>query len=297
MSLPGDPSSSSLGGVWGGLSQTAPPLRAKHVEGGWGVVPPSRPRLFALNVTQWSHTCVPKYLMLENLQQFQAVQLLSDPGYVAGPKIVPNCCQVRINWVLPNAKVGHCFMYVTYNGTPALSVTAADNVFFQMKTAFNAVGGLADFMNPGTNLNGVTLLDIRSNEGSEFHSSIVAAPGKSASSSLPSENAIVVTLKTNVRGQSGRGRIYIPNWATNALGANDLLTAAAATSLTTFVQTGILAGLNTLGQPCLALRDRAGYTSPTTGRVFPPRPATTEVITQAIVRNNTWDTQRRRGLK
>jgi hypothetical protein len=52
-----------------------------------------------------------------------------------------------------------------------------------------------------------------------------------------------------------------------------------------------------LGAMVLGLTHRAAYTSPITGRQFPDRPAGVIPLTGLAVRGNTWDSQRRRGLK
>lgn len=51
-----------------------------------------------------------------------------------------------------------------------------------------------------------------------------AAPGTSSSPSLPPECSIVVSLRTGQAGPRGRGRMYLPPFATNALAADGQIT-------------------------------------------------------------------------
>jgi hypothetical protein len=234
---------------------------------------------------------------LERLQQFAAVNILSDPGYVNEKKFIPNSCQVVIHWVMASGRLAHNVMYCSYSGTPPLSTAVANGIFNPMKTAFNAASGLATFMAPGTNLNAVSVLDFRTTTGTVFFSDVVAAPGTSSGTSLPEEVAAVLTARTANRGPSGRGRVYIPNLATNAIGASDTIAAGCVTALNNFATNGILPGLTTLGTPSIGLMHRQAYTSPITGAEFEERLAHLVPITQLSCKDNHFDSQRRRGLK
>jgi hypothetical protein len=236
-------------------------------------------------------------IALDQLQQFAAVNLRLDPGAIPGPKIIPNACMVRINWVMANGKVAHNVLYATYTGTPVLTTAVANSVVAPIFSAFTS-SGLAALMRPETNLNGVSLLDVRSNTGLFVHSTTTAVPGTAATGfSLPDEVAAVVTLLTANRGKSGRGRFYVPNFANAALAAGGVMSAGSVTALQNFATNGVQAGVTVLGAPVLGLPARAAYTSPVTGREFPARPAQTLPITSFVVQSNHWDSQRRRGLK
>jgi hypothetical protein len=169
-----------------------------------------------------------------------------------------------------------------------------------IRTAITTGGtwtALAAYLGPASALASVTVLDVRSVVATAFNSTGAAAPGTSASPAFPDEVAAVITLRTATRGPSGRGRIYIPGWAGNANTAAGVIVAAAVTALGAWAQTVSAALTSNLGPPVLGLPERDGYTSPATGRVFPHRDATTRPITQLLVRDNHWDSQRRRGLK
>lgn len=234
---------------------------------------------------------------LSNLQPFQAVNLLSDPGSIAGPKVIPNCCQVRLNWSQPNGKQAHMFAYANWSGSPPLSTTVATNLFNQIFTGA-AWSTLQPFLATTGSIQSLTLLDIRTTTGIEFTSTGAAQPGTSTGTAYPEETAICITLKTANRGQSGRGRMYLPILATTAGGAGGLIAAACVTAVTNWAANNLKPQIDSqLGQMSLALPARAAYTSPVTGRQFPARNAQTVPIIQVLCRDNHWDSQRKRGLR
>jgi hypothetical protein len=239
---------------------------------------------------------MPRVINLSNVTQFQATSL-SDGGYLPGPRIIPNACQVVLNWALGDAKIGHNVLYGTYSGSPALSATVAEAIRAALVAGANWTT-LAGFLASTVSLASVTILDVRSTTGVAFTSTGAAAPGTAPGTALPDETAAVITLRTNLRGQSGRGRVYIPGWASGAVGTGGVIAAAAVTALNTWGAASLAGAINTnIGAPVLAHPHRQPYTSPATGRHFDDRPAGTVPITQFIVRDNHWDSQRRRGLK
>jgi hypothetical protein len=239
---------------------------------------------------------VTRIVSLADFQQFAAINLTLDPGRVAGPKIIPNAMMIRLNWTLTDGKTGHNVLYSTYTGSPAISVAQADAFFSACKGGnFSA---FAAFLAPTAALASVTLLDVRSTTATEFSSTGPPAPGTSAGSAMPDEVAVVVTLKTALRGPGGRGRFYVPGWASNAEGAGGVIAATAVTALQNWVTSTLGGAFPTIGGAwVLGLPHRVGYTSPVTGRVFPDRPATTIPLTATSVKDNHWDTMRKRGLK
>lgn len=239
---------------------------------------------------------MPRLINLAYLSPFQAASL-TDPGYLPGPLIIPNACQVVLNWALGDSKTGHNVMYGSYNGTPVLSAALAQTVFAAL-IAGAAWTTLAGFLASSTSLLSVTILDVRGATATAFQSTGAAAPGTAAGTALPDESAAVITLRSVLRGPSGRGRVYIPGWASNAVGAGGVIAAAAVTALNTWATTNLnpAIGVN-IGPTAIGHRARAAYTSPATGRQFPARPAGIQVINNILVRDNHWDSQRRRGLK
>ena len=91
--------------------------------------------------------------------------------------------------------------------------------------------------------------------------------------------------------------MYVPGWAPAATASGDIISAAAVTALGNWANT-LIGALSPSGYTLvIGQRQRAAYTSPITGREFGPRPPNSLTITQCVVRDNHWDSQRRRGLK
>jgi hypothetical protein len=232
---------------------------------------------------------------LENFQQFAAINVLSDPGHQGGPIVIPSCVQLTIAWVLTNAKIGVNVMY----GTVAAGFTPTTAICDAIKTALSsgaAWTALAVYFNTANGMQSVRLRDVRTANNPVVSSNTTPVLGAAAGPPMPSEVAVVVTLRTAKTGASNRGRIYIPGWASGSQGTADTLTPAAVTALQTWAS-GIPAILTTngltlaLGQPA-----RAAYVG-STGTSHPARIAQSTPVTALVVRNNTWDSQRRRGLK
>jgi hypothetical protein len=96
----------------------------------------------------------------------------------------------------------------------------------------------------------------------------------------------------------GRGRYYIPGFASNAVGAGGVIAAACVTAINNWAGNVANSGLSAIiGPQVLGLPARAAYTSPITGRNFPARNAQTVALTGVQMKDNHWDSQRRRGLK
>jgi hypothetical protein len=233
---------------------------------------------------------------IDNFQQFTAINVLSDPGHLGGPLVIPNAIQVLLSWGLLDGHVAHNVLYATVSG--AFTATAAvANAIGAALTTGSAWTGIQTFLNPAPAFFGnVTLRDVRSPNQPVIVGVGLNAVGTSPSTSLPDENAICVTFRTALTGNANRGRMYVPNFAANAVGAGGVIAASLVTSLTTWANT-IPTAFTAQGMTfVLAHPARAAYTG-VTGTAHPARPAGTVPITSISVRDNHWDTQRRRGLK
>jgi hypothetical protein len=232
---------------------------------------------------------------LANFQQFTAINVLSDPGHLGGPLVLPQGIQVTLNWTLGDSKIAHNVMYGIaaggFNPTQALCNT--------LLTSLNTGAqwtALAGFLSTATSLASVSMRDVRSPNNPIISSTAAGAPGTSAGTEMPNEVAVVITLRTAKTGIGNRGRIYIPGWASNSVAPGNILSGPASTAIIGWMGTltgafsGVGLGLG-LGQPA-----RGQYTG-TTGTVHPARAANVAPITQLVVKDNHFDTQRRRGLK
>ena len=234
-------------------------------------------------------------IRLENFTPFQAINVLSDPGHIGGPVIIPSCAQITLNWTLDSGRIGHCVLYGRYSGSYAGTQTQA-NALMAALTTGGAFSALAAFWSTTQGLSTVSLRDVNTQDNPIVSSNAGVGVGSSASPSLPNEVALVSTLRTAKAGRSGRGRMYVPCWATNALGAGNVAAAAAVTALNNWTAT-FTSALSGQGYVwVLGLPHRIAYTG-TTGTQHPDRPATSVPVTSSVVRDNHWDSQRRRGLK
>ena len=233
---------------------------------------------------------------LSRFQQFTAINLLADPGAVGGKLRVPSCAQITLRWTLGDGKLANIVLYGRFTGTFAGTVAQANGIHTALSSG-SAWTALAAFLAPGTSFAGVGIRNVDVVDQPIILSTTTAVPGTSTGTELPNEVALVITLRTANVGRGHRGRMYVPGWATTASGAGNVVAAAAVTALNNWGGT-IAAAFSGQGYTwVLGLRERAAYTSPVTGVMHPARPATSEVITQTPVRDNHWDSQRRRGLK
>jgi hypothetical protein len=238
-----------------------------------------------------------RIIALDNLQQFAAVNALStDLGAIPGPVLIPQCAQIVLSWNLPDAKTGHTVWYGRYSGAFAGTVAHANAIHTALSTGAQWTA-LAPFLHTTAILNGVTIRNVAVIDQPILQSTTPGAAGTAAGGPLPSEVAAVVTLRTALAGRANRGRSYIPGFASAALFAGDVIIAAAVTALQNWAGTWIGA-LSPSGYTLvIGQRARAAYTSPVTARPFAARPANSVQVTACVVRDNHWDSQRRRGLK
>lgn len=233
---------------------------------------------------------------LDQAQQFAAINVLSDPGHIGGPVVIPFLTQVLISWGLPGGKTGHNVLYGRSVGTPQPSVSQAQAIFSGLTTGAQWTA-LATHMVSSTQLLSVTLTSVHTAGLPSFVSTGSAVSGSDAASqALPSEVALVVTLRTGGRGPSNRGRMYITGFSATQLAAGNVALASLVTDLAAWAN-NIKSVLSSQGLTwVIANPERAAYVG-STGTDHPARPAGSVDVVSAIVRDNHWDSQRRRGLR
>lgn len=240
---------------------------------------------------------MPRIVNLANLQQFTAVNALgTDLGAVPGPVVIPSCAQVVLVWTLPDGKTAHNVLYGRYSGTFAGTATQSNAIHTALSTGASWTA-LAAFLNTGTAFIGVTLRNVGIADQPIIGSATATALGTGVGAPLPDETAAVITLRTALVGRANRGRLFIPGWNITAAAAGGVMVAGMVTALTNWAAT-IVGALSGQGYTLvIGQRQRVAYTSPVTGRQFGPRPANSVPVTSLQVRDNHWDSQRRRGLK
>lgn len=240
---------------------------------------------------------MPRVINLANLPTFTAVNsLTTDLGAIPGPVIVDQCAQIVLNWTLTDGKQGHNVLYGRYAGAFAGSVAQANSIHTALTTGTAATNFLSA-LSVGTALASVSIRDVNIIDQPLIQSTNPAAPGTASGQSLPNEVACVITLRTASVGRANRGRIYIPGFGTGSLAVGDTIAAATVTFVQAWANT-IIGALSPSGYTLvIGHKARAAYTSPITGRSFPARPDGSITVTSLPVRDNHWDSQRRRGLK
>lgn len=233
---------------------------------------------------------------LANYQQLAAINVLSDPGHIAGPIIIPNAVQVILDWTTASGRGAKNILYGSVGGSFTPTATIADAILTALTTGASWTA-FAALISSSTALAHVILRDVRSANQPLVSSTQAAHPGTNASISLPNEVALVVTLRTALTGQANRGRMYLPGYGSDQNTAGNVVVAGAVTATQNWINNNFFAALSgqgltwSLGHPA-----RAAYTG-STGAQHPARVASLVPITLGLVRDNHWDSQRRRGLK
>ncbi len=238
-----------------------------------------------------------RIVALDSLQQFTAVSLLStDLGEIAGPIVIPQAAQITLRWALSDGKVGHNYLYGRYSGSYAGTQAQANAIMTALSTGAPAVALLGTMALSG-GLAGVDIRNVSVADQAIVSSSNALVAGTSAAQALPNEVAAVITLRTANAGRAFRGRMYVPGFAVDQMAVGNVMAPGLVTALGNWANT-IIGALSPSGYTLvIGQRARAAYTSPTTGRTFAARPANTVTVTSLTVRDNRWDSQRRRGLK
>lgn len=238
---------------------------------------------------------MPRIVNLANLEQFAAVELQFDGGAIGGPKIIPQCAEITLNWFLADGKLAHNVLHGRYAGGYAGTQAQANSILTGL-TQGGAWTALAAFIAPTTGFGSVSLRNIAVADQPIITSTVGGSVGTSTGTELPDEIAVVVTKRTALTGRANRGRIYIPGWATNSVATGNVVAAAAVTALNNWAAT-IKTTLAAQGYTfVIGQVERKAYVGDT-GTSHPARLAGTVEVTTTEVRDNHFDSQRRRGLR
>jgi len=237
-----------------------------------------------------------KIVPLSSLQQFAAVNVLSDPGHIPGPKLFPSGMNIVIQWGLWNGKQAHNVLNARYPGAFPGTVGMANAIMTALTTGADWTA-LATHLGTATAILKVQLRDMAIADQAIIESTNAAVPGTGAGGGLPDEVAATITLRTAKVGPANRGRMYIPGFAASANAGTNIMDPAVVTALSNWGNTTVRAAISAQGLTwVIAQPHRLGYTG-STGRVHPERMATSTDVTLAVCKDNHWDTIRKRGLK
>lgn len=236
------------------------------------------------------------YVFLDNLQQRAAINLTADPGYDRGDHTIPSTAAIILTWTTASGKVARNILHARYTGTFAGSQAQCNGILSGLTSGAQWTA-LALHIAPTASLAFVSIRDVAQENQPLISSNGAAHPGTSTGTELPDEVAAVLTLRTAFTGRQHRGRMYIPGWATTALATGNVIAPAAVTALANWGS--IIAGVLSANGGYLwgiGHLHRLAYTSPI-GTPIPERPAGLVPIQSTEVRDNHWDSMRRRGLK
>lgn len=236
-----------------------------------------------------------RFLSLDQVQQFTAIKITSDPGGLGGPVQVPQCAQITLDWTLDGGKIAHNVLYGRYSGGFTATQTTASQIFAALNSGA-AWTEMATHLSVDTSFSGVSIRDVNTPNQALVTSLGAAVAGTAPAAALPNEVALVVTLRTAQTGRSNRGRMFIPGWAAGETQNGNIASAFVVSTLGTWAAS-IASALSGAGFTwVIGQRERAAYTG-STGTQHPARAANSVPITSTVVRDNHWDSQRRRGLK
>jgi hypothetical protein len=214
-----------------------------------------------------------------------------DAGNIPGPKTAPQVIEVMLFWQTAAGRFYRTAASGSYTGTFAVTVAVANNIFSPIASGFTT--NLASLQPTGYLLHHLTIRDMTAATNPIVASTAAAVAGSSASPAMPQNVALVLTEQVNVRGRGAKGRMYIPNWATNADAGAGVATAATQTALNAFGTALFNALTGAALTPCVPKPARAEYIG-VAGTHHLPRAATSVAVTAYVCQDIVWDTQRRR---
>lgn len=216
-----------------------------------------------------------------------------DLGAIAGPVVIPGCCQVVLKWVTPSGRQALNVLHASVPGGFAATTAIANAIHTALSTGA-AWDALKALMGTASAFEGVRLLDLRAANNAPVDSTSTSEAGTSAADPLSPATSLVITLRTARAGPGFRGRIYIPNWTVDAVTGLAEANAGAVAALQAWANTIPTAFSGSSISLAIAQPARAAYTG-SSGTAHLARAAATQLVTQLVVRNGFWDNQRRRG--
>jgi hypothetical protein len=222
------------------------------------------------------------------------------------PKLViANSAQLRLLWGL-NTNVNAAINVLGVSKPAGVTITQAlaNTIGAAVKSAVGT-SLLAAELHTATTLNRCGLRSLDAANEVEFFDTGAPVAGTATGDVLPRAVALVATLRTAKAGHSFRGRVYIGGFSelANQTGANAApSTATAVGAFITAIQNALKANgldLAVLARPAearvetITVTHADGTTSSKT-KSHPARTGQVTIVTAVEVRNQSWDSQRRR---
>jgi len=215
-----------------------------------------------------------------------------------------NCCQARLLWSYDGQLAINVIGLQTI-GTVTVNQALADQLDSEIKTQLST-SGLNTHLATTTVLERVGIRDLRIDGGVEFQGQSAAVPGTAAGDPLPRQTALVITHYTDTATRSGRGRTYFGGFSELENGTNGEASAALVTALAAFWSAmgsvfnshALTPGVISRDSPetiITVTRNPGAPDEETTTRHYAARTGIVRGILRNTVRDDQWDTQRRRN--
>ena len=210
---------------------------------------------------------------------------------VAGPVVIPNCGEVKVNFIQQNEI---CSIVCHGNLTAAgpLNPGIAETIF----SALKAAAGTTAFMgavDPSCSMTGVTVKDLRAANNPTLESSGLALVGTGTGGPTPQGSALVITKKTAQAGKQFTGRAYLFGLTTTEL-ANSRSWAAGAGQLGVGFMNALNAAMTASALPMVIAQRALQAGTTASGAALPARTAGVVPVTSFVARDLRIDSQRRR---
>lgn len=201
--------------------------------------------------------------------------------------------EVKLTWALGGTPSALNILHFDNPTLAAITQTTANNIGTAVRTAFTS-SALVGQIHTSVTLAKVEVRSMKALSDPWYVSTGAAVAGTAAGKPLPAATALVVSLKTGLRGRSYNGRMYV--WGFAEL-ANDTLggaTSAAAAAASKFLDDMKVAIGG--GTPALNLAVLSRFTTPPDGTV--PIERTPPILTPvaSTPADQRWDVQRRRAV-
>jgi hypothetical protein len=195
--------------------------------------------------------------------------------------VVPDTVQVDLIWQLDGVDFAANVLHFLVGPSFEVDQSAADDIADAVGAAFDAGGtSWKDITNTGMGLKRVLVRDLREASQPQFVGD-VSLLGNNASDPLPLQTSLCVTLRTGLAGRKFRGRVYLPPPTEGQSDTNGNPSAGTATAAATFID-AMVDLANPSGDMALAVTSRVSSES--------------TPVTEVVVRDLVWDTQRRRQI-
>jgi len=218
---------------------------------------------------------------------------MPSPGYIPGKLVIPATFQVRLLWQLPNSRAATNVLHAIVPDGLVNSQGLADALFGTIAGDGTTAGYFA-FLSSQTALQAVDIRDLRTESQGLFQSTPGAVPGGGVANALPEEVALVCTLRSDLAGRAHRGRIYLTGFDASSIDAQGHAVAGLTLAAELWVNSALLGSFNFVGMTmAIAHRGHNAYVNKL-GNTVPAEATGSDRVTQTIVRDNIFDSQRRR---